>query len=110
MKNLQEHAALTSKLKKNTPKKQVRIFLFIFIFSMFIFAVQFYFLYYNFIPNVVSSYEDFPELQTPEFVRASLEKVLGHLLIWPIMFFSVVGVLIYNSMKLGKLLDSESSK
>ena len=81
-----------------------KLIVFIFIFSAFFFIGEILFIYLKFIPTVIDPFKKAPDMYN--LLKFAFDKVVIWLMIWPLSFFSLLGVMAYSSWVTQKLLKA----
>jgi hypothetical protein len=78
-----------------------KLIVFIFIFSAIFFTGEILFIYLKFIPTVIDPFKKVADMH--EQLRFAFDKVVIWLMVWPLLFFSLLGVMAYRSWATQKL-------
>jgi hypothetical protein len=81
-----------------------KLIVFIFIFFTIFFICEILFIYLKFIPTVLDPFKKVPDIY--EQLTFAFDKVVIWLMVWPISFFSVLGVMAYSTWVTQKLLKA----
>ena len=88
------------KATKIKPKIYVILFVVLFVF----FLIQFLFIHLLYIPKILERYNEFPTVQNQ--VQLVLDKIASTYVIWPILFFTLLGIMVYDVINIQKLIKS----
>lgn len=88
-------------------KLRYQKYLFVFVLFVVLYISQLIFVYVVFIPRALEHYDKFPEMQ--ELIRPILGLLDNFSFFWPIMFFCVLGTMIFYTWNIQKMIASIDS-
>lgn len=89
---------------KRAKKIRPKMYVFLLAFFLIYFIGQLVFIYLFYIPKILVRYNEFPTIQNQ--VQLALEKVASIYMIWPVLFFVLLGIMVYYVNNIQKLLKS----